>query len=602
MKNRLLHTLVLLLALSSCKGFLEPYPSAIRSEEYVLANPTTLSGLVGQCYEYMSKNYDNNEGAYLDCATDNAVKTSLTDAIRRFAIGLASTNNDLFQTYWDRDYKGIYNTNLFLKDGHGQKVTYMLDAHRDSLLRNRLWGEAYALRAWFQWDLLQKFGGRGADGRLLGYPIVLEPVKVWQMSAEEIAALDFKRNTYEECVAQIVADCDSAYKYLPLAHRDFLVTKEEDKTVLGSQNWGRMDGITTRAVKALVYLTWASPRFNPEGDMSRYSQAALWAKEVMDFKMNVDNVTGGFDVRKAVNFFSPNDAEIVFSSRYNSGSEAMERAFWPGGFQGDGLVGASQELVDAFGMADGYPIGQSPTYPYDPANPYVNREPRFYSHIFYNDRTVSTGQSGRTYTFQMHGNGGKDAAGVDAKNARTNYYVKKFVYMGLNWSESSVNRMPHSKFFIRWTHMALAFAEAANQLGGPDAPVDGLTARQVVRMVRSRTTYDGAQGLSEDPYVDEVALGGTRAFDGLIRNEWRIETCFEGWRFFQLRRWSTSLGPLNTMVHGVDITRKDNGDFTYDFTREVETRNFSSAFLPIPYKEMRNIPTLIQNEGWENWK
>ncbi len=602
MKNRLLHTLVLLLALSSCKGFLEPYPSAIRSEEYVLANPTTLSGLVGQCYEYMSKNYDNNEGAYLDCATDNAVKTSLTDAIRRFAIGLASTNNDLFQTYWDRDYKGIYNTNLFLKDGHGQKVTYMLDAHRDSLLRNRLWGEAYALRAWFQWDLLQKFGGRGTDGRLLGYPIVLEPVKVWQMSAEEIAALDFKRNTYEECVAQIVADCDSAYKYLPLAHRDFLVTKEEDKTVLGSQNWGRMDGITTRAVKALVYLTWASPRFNPEGDMSRYSQAALWAKEVMDFKMNVDNVTGGFDVRKAVNFFSPNDAEIVFSSRYNSGSEAMERAFWPGGFQGDGLVGASQELVDAFGMADGYPIGQSPTYPYDPANPYVNREPRFYSHIFYNDRTVSTGQSGRTYTFQMHGNGGKDAAGVDAKNARTNYYVKKFVYMGLNWSESSVNRMPHSKFFIRWTHMALAFAEAANQLGGPDAPVDGLTARQVVRMVRSRTTYDGAQGLSEDPYVDEVALGGTRAFDGLIRNEWRIETCFEGWRFFQLRRWSTSLGPLNTMVHGVDITRKDNGDFTYDFTREVETRNFSSAFLPIPYKEMRNIPTLIQNEGWENWK
>lgn len=602
MNNRLLHTLVLLLVLSSCKGFLEPYPSAIRSEEYVLENPTTLSGLVGQCYEYMSKNYDNNEGAYLDCATDNAVKTSLTDAIRRFAIGLASTNNDLFQTYWDRDYKGIYNTNLFLKDRRGWQVTYMLDEHRDSLLRRRLWGEAYALRAWFEWDLLQKFGGRSADGRLLGFPIVLEPVKVWQMSSEEIAGLAFHRNTYEECVAQIVADCDSAYKYLPLAHRDFLVEKEEDRTVMGSQNWGRMDGITTRAVKALTYLTWASPRFNPDGDLSRYRQAALWAKEVMDFKMNVDNVTGGFDVRKAVNFFSPNDAEIVFASRYNSGSETMERAFWPGGFQGDGLVGASQELVDAFGMADGYPVGQSPTYPYDPANPYVNREPRFYSHIFYNDLTVSTGQSGRTYTFQMHANGGKDAAGVDAKNGRTNYYVKKFVYMGLNWSESSVNRMPHSKFFIRWTHLALAFAEAANQLGGPDTPIDGLTARQVIKMIRARTTYDGASGLREDPYVDEVALGGTRAFDRLIRNEWRIETCFEGWRFFQLRRWSTSLGPLNMTVHGVGVTRKDNGDFTYDFTREVEERSFTSAFLPIPYKEMRNIPTLIQNEGWENWK
>ncbi len=87
--------------------------------------------------------------------------------------------------------------------------------HLNDLLRRRLQGEAFALRAWFQWDLLQKFGGKGTNGQMLGFPIVTEPIDV---SGE----INFARNTYDECVKQIIADCDSAYKYLPIAHRDFL--------------------------------------------------------------------------------------------------------------------------------------------------------------------------------------------------------------------------------------------------------------------------------------------------------------------------------------------------------------------------------------------
>ena len=159
--------------LVSCSDFLEPYPSAIRDEEYILSNANTMQGLIGQCYEYMSKNYDNNEGAYLDGATDNAVITSSTDGMRRFAVGVNTPNNDLFATYWERDYKSIYNVNLFLKDRAGYNMRYMLDDHLDELLRKRLWGEAFALRAWFYWDLLQKFGGRGTNGEMLGVPLIL---------------------------------------------------------------------------------------------------------------------------------------------------------------------------------------------------------------------------------------------------------------------------------------------------------------------------------------------------------------------------------------------------------------------------------------------
>lgn len=587
--------------LVSCSDFLEPYPSAIRDEEYILSNANTMQGLIGQCYEYMSKNYDNNEGAYLDGATDNAVITSSTDGMRRFAIGVNTPNNDLFATYWERDYKGIYNVNLFLKDRAGYNMRYMLDDHLDELLRKRLWGEAFALRAWFYWDLLQKFGGRGTNGEMLGVPLILEPLKVWDHSSEEIREMTFERASYDDCVKQILEDCDSAYKYLPIAHRNFLVPEQDDRRVLGAVNWGRLDGITTVAIKALVYLTWASPRFNPDNDMSRWQKAAEYAKEVMDFKMTVDNVSGGFEVSRQVTWTDPNNPCIVYASRYSDSNEAMERAFWPGGFQGNGLIGASQDLVDAFGMADGYPLGESPTYEYDPQNPYVNRDPRFYSVIFYNGREVSTGNTAIQYTFENWSNGGKDAAGVSSKNSLTNYHIKKFVYMGLNWSESTVNRMPHSKFFIRWAHMVLAFAEAANQVGGPYAKIDGLSAKDAIAYLRSRTTYDGAQGIVDDPYLEEIAMAGKEAFDRFLRNERRIETCFEGTWFFDLRRWSTTLGDLNREVHGVDITRELNGDFTYT-PKVIETRSFSSAYLPIPYAEMLNVKGLVQNEGWENWQ
>ena len=270
--------------------------------------------------------------------------------------------------------------------------------------------------------------------------------------------------------------------------------------------------------------------------------------------------------------------------------------------QGNGNMGATQELVDAFGMADGYPLGDPRSqYEYDPENPYENRDPRFYSVIFYNGRTISTGAAGdKLYTFENYV-GGKDEAERSSRNSLTNYHIKKFVYSGLNWSESSVAKMPHCKFFIRWDHMVLAFAEAANQIGGPNHQIDGLTPKQAISWLRSRPTYDGDPGLVSDPYLDEISLAGKDAFNEFLKNERRIETCFEGTWFFDIRRWSTTLGDLNKPVHRPVITREADGSYTYDY-EVIEERTFRSAYLPIPYKEMLNINGLVQNEGWESWQ
>lgn len=583
----------LFLGLISCVDYLEPYPNGNRTTEDVWKFQDMVQGLVGQCYDNMPRNYNDNEGVFLDGGTDDVVITSTTNSIVRLATGSLTTSQDPFRTYWDRNYRSIYLVNLFLKDRKGYNTRFLVDPHLDSLVKNRLQGEAYALRAWFQWDLLQKFGGKGANGQMLGFPIVLEPVDIKK-------EMNFARNSYDDCVKQIIADCDSAYKYLPIAHRDFLVPNVNDRAYAGGRYWGRFDGITTRAIKALVYLTWASPRFNPGNDVTRWDLAATNAKEVMDFKLKTDAVTNGFGPLKAVDWFNPNFGGIVFSARYNSANDAMERMFYPGGFQGTGSVGATQELVDAFPMKNGYPISH-PKSLYDPTKPYENRDPRFYATIFHHGaKAVKINTSTTMYTFD-NTVGGRDAAGPGV-NSRTNYHIKKMVFMGLNFSDNSINRQPHAKFFIRWENMVFAFAEAANQVEGPLGAKYGLSATDAMTYIRTKNNSDGGKGFATDPYMKEVSTAGKSAFNEFIKNERRLEFCFEGQRFYDIRRWTTTLAELNKAVHMAKLTKNSDGSIAYKLDEQVETRAYPSAYNPIPYDEILRMSNLVQNEGWDSWK
>ena len=75
----------IMLLFSSCVDYLDPYPNGDISDKELWDYQVRVQGLVGQCYEYMSRNYNDNEGAYLDGATDDAVITSSTQAMKRLA-------------------------------------------------------------------------------------------------------------------------------------------------------------------------------------------------------------------------------------------------------------------------------------------------------------------------------------------------------------------------------------------------------------------------------------------------------------------------------------------------------------------------------------
>jgi hypothetical protein len=615
----------LALLVSSCKNYLEPWPNGNYDNENIWEYQNMVQGIINRCYDNIDaysvgnsyRAYNDNEGAFLDGVTDDAVITSTSNTLRRYAVNAMTSSNDPFATYWDRDYRSISQCNIFLKDRRGYNTRYMVKAMYNDQVRTRLQGEAFALRAYFEWDLLQKFGGMGTNGQMLGFPIITDVV-------DPYGDINYARNTYDECVAQIIEDCDSALKYLPLAYRDFLYTSlpapANDLTYQGGKFWNRFDDTGVWAIKANLYLTWASPRFNPANDLARWDSAAKYAQKLVNFKLTTDNVasaSNSFRPQAAVNWFNPNSPEIVFSTRCVTNAQYMERMFYPGGFQGNGELGATQELVNAFGDSQGYPITHASTN-YVATDPYANRDPRFYSVIFHNGRKANrlNNVANPMYTFENWNEGttsaGKDAAGTRADNSRTNYHIKKYVYMDVNFGDATLRYAPHSKFIFRWAHFVLAFAEAATQVtGDPNVALYGMTPKAAMKYLRARTTYDGVNPAfrTTDPYLDEVSASKA-TFDAFVKNERRIETCFEGIRFYDLRRWTTGDEPgegnwealINQPVHGAYITETAPLTYTYDLNWEVEKRALPSPYNPIPYYEMLRMDKLIQNVGWPTWE
>ncbi len=143
----------------------------------------------------------------------------------------------------------------------------------------------------------------------------------------------------------------------------------------------------------------------------------------------------------------------------------------------------------------------------------------------------------------------------------------------------------HYDVYFRYTELFLIFAEAANEIGGPDQQINGMTPRGVIGAIRERA------GLAQpDSYL--ASITSKEAMRELIRNERRLELSFEGHRFWDLRRWGV---PLNESVRGYFF----NGTSYIDLP-SVEGRNYPSfaTYMPLPNDEVLKFPEIEQNAGW----
>ena len=582
--------------MSACT-FLDPLPNGSYNDENFELYPELLRGFVDVVYnELLPETYLDNYYIPMSCATDDAIYSSPTAAWRIFSSGSAKMLSNPFDTKWRDNYRAINYLNMFLENDRGYNTRYMVAEDSDLALRNCLQGSAYGLRAWMYFDLLRVFGGKAENGELLGIPILTEPTDPKTADASTI-----ERATFDECAEQILKDCDSAYKYLPRNNRDYPGDPQQSIQITGSARYKSLDQIAIDGLRAMVYIFWASPAYNPENDMSRYDKAARYAAAVIKHKLEVEStLTGGFDPTRGFSWHNVNSPEIIWPSEMRQSSN-LETSFYPQQFGGSALVAPTQDLVDAFPMANGYPINDKRSN-YDPTHPYEGRDPRFYATIFYNGAQVRrlNNASEVMYTFEC-ANGGKDAPGSNEVSA-TGYYIKKFIYRNWNTNDTTKELGYRCIHFMNWTKMCLIFAEAANKYVGPtDEGTYGYSARQAIAWLRNRPTNDDEPGLGTfgDPYLDECAAEAT-TFEGLVKNEWRVETCFEGDRYYNLRRWATDVSEINKPIHMAKISNQ-SGLISYEYP-VVETLKYPSLWAPIPYTEIRKCPKLLQNQGWETWK
>ena len=608
MKTRnILLLLIGLLVFCSCEDMFEPAKENNRQLEDLTEESKWANGLV--MYGYSRLPYMTT--TQTDVATDDAVTNLKTSAYLNMATGTwASDNNPMSQ--WDNCKDGIQYVNLFFTIVEDVKWAPSAIS-KQKMFVDRLKGEAFGLRAIFYYYLLQAHGGYADDGKLYGVPLLTTP---------EDGSSDFNqpRATFEDCVKQCFADCDSAIALLPVDYVDVSSNEEIPakyldlgaqmtgyNLVFGSRSTGLLSGRIAEAVKAQVALLAASPAFRDQSGVTSKQAAALCA----DVLKRIGGLEG-FDKDGHIWFknktkLEPSASEMpeILWREDRQKNSSQESENFPPTLYGSGRVNPSQNLVDAFPMRNGRPITDKNSG-YDAKDPYANRDPRLSDYILYNGTVYKTGKPAIiTGKYPNDNNEKDDNINELEKSTRTGYYLKKLLRDDvLPPSSGSEIQQYHIYPRIRYTEIFLAYAEAANDAWGPkeDPTGIGFTAYDVIKAIRERA------GLGKDPigmplpegdvYLEECANNQEKMRD-LIRNERRIELCFENKRFWDLRRWML---PLNEMVKGVQIDRNDEtGELTYKII-DVEERKFDSSYQwygPIPKSEILRWSNLKQNMGWK---
>ncbi|MCD8292200.1 MAG: RagB/SusD family nutrient uptake outer membrane protein [Prevotellaceae bacterium] len=527
-----------------------------------------------------------------DYATDDAVTNDYTSSYLKMATGTWTSSNDPLSR-WDASYAAILYLNQYIENG--VDIDYVNDLSVRELINMRTRGEAFGLRALHMYLLLRSHAGYTDDGRLMGVPIINEFL-------ESDADFNIPRSTFMECVQQALDDLATAEELLPDDYNDLADGAEVPEkyqsittswelynNAMGNDARQLLNGMIAKAIRSRLLLMAASPQFQDASNTVTWEDAADAAAEVIDLKGGIsglaaNGVTWYTNTDEISNLAEgANPDEMIWRENVQTNNTDLEDKHYPPTLFGNGRMNPTQNLVDAFPMANGYPIDNAASG-YDSSNPYSNRDPRLYDYIIYNGATEGPSSS-TIYTGSQSGT--EDGLNVISTSTRTGYYMKKFLIMSVNCNPVSTSGQTHYRPRIRATEIFLNYAEAANEAWGPTGTgTHGYSAYDVIKAIRQRAGVGG----TSDRYLETCAADQDLMRE-LIHNERRLELCFEGFRIWDLRRWKAD---MNETARGVDV----NGS-TYTYM-DVEERAYKDYMYygPIPYTETLKFNNLEQNKGW----
>lgn len=615
---------ILSAGLFSCStDFLNTKPLDQVSSDVVWTDAALSTAFVNGVY-----NNQNNQGLgmggfdeqMLASLSDEAIFTHAGRGINTVNEGLLSPDNVgwVGSTYdWGVMYKQIRAANTALEN-------LPVATFDDPELNERLQGECHFLRAYFYQQLVRYYGG---------VPIIKNTYGLGDDYTIE-------RSSYEDCVNFILADCDTAIDQLT------------GKSGLGK---GRATAIAAMALKSRVLLYAASdlhdiPTASGKStviasyDQPEYlgytggDRKARWEAAKTAAKAVLDNGGGGYKLDYAgpapateatLNYVSmamgggskapgvdpAASVELLFQRDFDPAKDEYAGIYvglanGPNGYHNWAGNTPIQQLVDDYEMMDGSEFDWNDAT--QKADPYVNRDPRFYATILYDGSdwkprdlisgNVDPANQIQTGKYEM---GGGFAAGLDTRQSSiedwngswTGYYVRKFMDPDPAIVDNNTRQyVPWP--FLRYTEAVFNYAEACIELG-QDAE-----AKTWLNKIRFR---GGMPALTETG----------DALRQRYRNERRIEMVYEEQRYHDARRWMiapttlgrktvyiTVVGSLKSGQSAAAPYKYDKTKYNYSYTptevNSLENRLWVDKmyFRPINRDEMNKNAKLIQNPGY----
>lgn len=484
---------------------------------------------------------------------------------------------------------------------------------------DRLSGEAKFMRAYYYHQLVRYFGG---------VPLV---DKSFALTDADFLT---KRNTMKECIAFIERECDESAALL--SGKTLASGRASSAAALALKSrillYAASDlyDATTAKSRSTAMAAYGNPEFLAYVDgnrVERWTKAKNAAKAVLDLSgfgnmlnlsspANKDNGSANYQNNALAR--NGGERELIFARYFtnakteNGGRIGLFNG--PNGYNNWAGNAPIQNFVDDYEMMDGTKFSWSNAE--HSANPYANRDPRFYATLMYDGspwkprsssaapkdpfNQIQTGQyeiSSGSSKVAYFGLDTRKSSIEDWNGSYTGYYFRKFT----DPSPAIVDQNTWQQIpwpFFRYTEAVLNYVEASIELG------DDAEAKAWLNKVRFRSGM---------PAVTESGA----ALKERYRNERRVEMAFEEQRYHDARRWMiapTTLGRKVKIINingslkaGKTVTVYKYDPTSYDYSYRVvdmdpgkENRAWLDKmyFLPIHRDEMNRNKNLVQNPGF----
>ena len=601
MKLKYIGIALLLLActISGCKKFLDQVPDDRLTLDETFRNRSTAEKFLANIYSFIPREWsqrfvgNSNSGPWTGASDEAEYLWGFVES-NPMNIGSWDAGSGFTKNFWRDFYRGIRSATIFI--ANIDKVTIDINDEQ----KRRYKAEARALRAMYYFYLIRMYG-----------PVVILGDDVIAVDAPA-SEINLPRNSMDECVEFIASQ-------LQMASADLPVTQVAD------DNIGRLTKGAALSFRARAFLLNASPLFNGNTDYAALKNAdgkqlisqtyseAKWATASAAYKQFINDFVPGtyrlFRKNDANGNYSPYlslrdvilepwNSEAIFSRTEDENARGYEVTPYHDGYasevRGSGGLGATQRIVDAYFMANGRPItdpasgyvatGTSMFRAFDDDkdrevfNQWVNREPRFYVNITYDNRKWLNTNSGEVVTrLYFRGNSGK---GISNDYSPTGYVVRKGAKL-TDWRSGRGVILQY-----RLANLFLDYIEALNEHDPANSDI-----LLYLNMIRERAGIPGygQSGLAIPQGKEAMRLA--------IRHERQVELSFENVRYFDTRRWKIAEVTDNGPAMALDIDAPLPGFYN---KKAFETRVFNKRhyFFPIPEEDVNNNPALVQNPGW----